>query len=48
MGDGLHPSPIGMLIMAKCISPVVYDIMGPTPSTFPGGLVHNLAALFRS
>jgi len=47
MGDGLHPTPIGMLIMAECISPVVYDIIGPTPSSFSGSLVHNLATLFE-
>jgi len=27
MGDGLHPTPIGMLIMAECISPVQINVL---------------------
>ena len=46
-GDGLHPSPAGMLIMAKCISPVVYNIMGPPHTSFPGRLVDGLARLIK-
>ena len=46
-GDGLHPSPIGMLIMAKCISLVVDDIMGPPRLSFSGRLVDGLARLIK-
>ena len=33
-GDGLHPSPTGMDIMAKCISPMLDELMKLKPSAY--------------
>ena len=44
--DGLHPSPVGMLSMARCISPMLDEIMETATSSYSDRILHGLEHLF--